>query len=85
LQKDANKSTNFCGNDPFFDARNLLHGLIDALRSQRCLHAEHGEVEQFIRKDGLELMRLLLQGHLDEHARQEAGFQDSEFVLQHRL
>jgi hypothetical protein len=65
------KDTNFDNYDPFFNARNLLDGLIDALRTQRWLHAEHGDVEQLIHKDGFELMRLLLQGHLDERARQE--------------
>ena len=70
--------TNFCGNDPFFEARNLLNGLIDALRTQRWLHAEHGEVEELIHKDGFEMMRLLLQGHLDERSRQEPDFDSVE-------
>ena len=68
------KDTNLDNNDQFFDAKNLLDGLIDALRTQRWLHAEHGDVEQLIHKDGFELMRLLLQGHLDERARQEPDF-----------
>ncbi len=56
------KDTNFCNHDPdpFCDARDLLDGLIDALHSQRWLHAEHGEVEQLVHKGGFELMRLLL-------------------------
>ena len=68
------KDTNLNNQDPFFDARNLLDGLIDALHTQKWLHAEHGDVEQLINKDGFELMRLLLQGHLDERARQEPDF-----------
>lgn len=68
------KDTNFDNQDPFFEAKNLLDGLIDALRTQRWLHAEHGEVEQLIHKDGFELMRLLLQGHLDQRARREPDF-----------
>ena len=68
------KDTNFDNYDPFFNAKNLLGGLIDALRTQRWLHAEHGDVEQLIHKDGFELMRLLLQGHLDERCRQEPDF-----------
>ena len=43
--------------DPFFDARIFLEGMIECLRTQKWLHAEHGEVEQLIHKDGFELMR----------------------------
>lgn len=57
--------------ESFFKAKNILDNLIYALSSPKWLHAEHGEVEQLINKDGYELMRLLLQGHLDERARQE--------------
>ena len=68
------KDTNLDNQDPFFGARNLLDGLINALRTQKWLHAEHGDVEQLIHKDGFELMRLLLQGHLDERAGLEPDF-----------
>jgi hypothetical protein len=54
--------------------QNHLNGLIEMLRTQRWLQAEHGEVEQRIHKDCFEMMRLLLQGHLDQRARQEADF-----------
>jgi hypothetical protein len=70
----AMKDTHLDNKDPFFGARNILNGLIDALRTQRYLHAQHGDVEKLIHKDGYELMRLLLQGHLDERARQEPDF-----------
>ena len=68
------QDTNSNNPDPFIDAKNLLESMINALRTQRWLHAEHGDVEQLIHKDGFELMRLLLQGHLDERARQEPDF-----------
>src|SRR5690606_7628393 len=41
-----------------------------ALLSKDLLHAGHGEIERFVRGEGRELLRLLLQGHLD--ARGEA-------------
>ena len=68
------KDTNLDCNDPFFEAKNLLNGLIDVLCTQKWLQAEHGAVEQLIHKDGFEVMRLVLQGHLDERARQEPEF-----------
>ena len=68
------KDTNLKINNPFFEAKNLLDSLIEILRTPKWLGAEHGEVEQLIEKDGFEVMRLLLQGHLDERARQETEF-----------
>ncbi|MFQ5651378.1 MAG: hypothetical protein ACE5IY_15685 [bacterium] len=61
-------------NDPFFEAKNLLNGLIDVLCTQKWLQAEHDAVEQLIHEDGFEVMRLVLQGHLDERCRQEPDF-----------
>lgn len=60
--------------DPFFDARIFLEGMIECLRTQKWLHAEHGEVEELIHKDGFELMRRLLQAHLNERSEQEPQF-----------
>ena len=68
------QDTNLSNPDPFLNARNLLDGMIDILRTQKWLCAEHGEVEQKIHKEGFELMRLLLQGHLDERASKEPEF-----------
>jgi len=65
------KDTNCDHQVPFFEAKNLLAGLMDELRTERWLHAEHGDVEQLIHQEGYELMRLLLQAHLDQRARQE--------------
>ena len=68
------KATNSDSKDPFFEAKNLLHGLIDVLSTDKWLQAEHGEVEQLIHEGGFEVMRLVLQGHLNERARQEPDF-----------
>ena len=68
------QDTNLDIHDPFFEAKDLLNGLIDVLCTQKWLQAEHGEVEQLIHKDGYEVMRLVLQGYLDERARQEPDF-----------
>lgn len=68
------KDTNLNNTDPFFEAKSFLNDLIDVLCTQKWLQAEHGEVEQLIHKDGFEVMRLVLQGHLDERARQEPDF-----------
>jgi hypothetical protein len=68
------KDTNLSIHDPFFEARDFLNGLIDMLCTPKWLQAEHGEVEQRIHEDGFEVMRLVLQGYLDERAGQEAEF-----------
>ena len=65
------KDTNLNIDDPFFEAKSLLYGLIDVLCTQKWLAAEHGKVEKLIHQDGFEVMRLVLQGHLDQRARQE--------------
>ena len=57
--------------DSFLKATNLLEQLTDALKSQKWLHAEHGQVEKLINKEGFEILRLLFQGNLDERARVE--------------
>ncbi len=68
------QDTNLDIQDPFFEARNLLNGLIDVLCTHKWLQAEHGKIEQLIHKDGFEVMRLVLQGHLDERAYREPDF-----------
>ena len=44
------KDTNLECKDPFFEARNILNGLIDALRKPQLLHAEHGDIEKLIKE-----------------------------------
>ena len=68
------KDTNLNIDDPFFEAKSLLYGLIDVLCTQEWLAAEHGKVEKLIHQDGFEVMRLVLQSYLDERTRQEPEF-----------
>jgi len=53
------------GLDEFTAAREQFSHLIEQLQSDHALHMEHGDVEQIISRDGTELLRRLLQGHLD--------------------
>jgi hypothetical protein len=46
--------------------------LPDRLQAEHMLRREHGEVEEWIPRAGTELLRLLLQGHLDLRAAREA-------------
>lgn len=54
----------------FAEANVKFEDIKKALTSQDLLHASHGELERFLGSEGRELLRLLLQGHLD--ARGEA-------------
>lgn len=56
--------------DGFGEANLKFEDIKKALLSGDLLHASHGELERFITGEGRELLRLLLQGHLD--ARGEA-------------
>lgn len=49
----------------FAEANVKFEDIKKALLSQGLLQASHGELERFIRNEGQELLRLLLQGHLD--------------------
>lgn len=55
----------------FSKADNLFKNIKDSLNSNKLMAAEHGEVENFIKKEGFEVMRLLFQGHLDIRASKE--------------
>ena len=55
----------------FSDAQDLFCQLENKLKSKELRHAEHGDVEMQIEKGGYEIMRLLLQGHLDIRAEKE--------------
>lgn len=65
------QDTTFIPLDPFFKATHFLLGLIGELRTQGKLDAEHDAVEQFVKQEGMELMRLLFQGHLDQRSLEE--------------
>lgn len=52
----------------FSDAQVQLELIISQLQSEHCASQEHGEIEQYINKQGHELLRSLLQGYLDMKA-----------------
>ena len=57
---------------PFFcGAKQQLNVMIEFLCSDLPLSDEHGAIEQYIHQQGHELLRRLLQGHLDLRASQE--------------
>ena len=53
------------GSDEFAAARQQLEFIVTRLQAEELRHAEHGEVEQLLHSDGMELLRRLLQGDLD--------------------
>ena len=59
------------GLDEFAAAREQFGQLIEALESEQNLEREHGEIEGLIWQDGQELLRRMLQGHLDLRAARE--------------
>jgi hypothetical protein len=59
------------GSEEFASAREQFALIVDRLESAAVLRMEHGEVEGLISREGTELMRRLLQGHLDVRAAAE--------------
>jgi len=45
--------------------------MIKYLQSNHCRDNEHGDIEQYIQKEGFEVLRCLLQGYLDLKAARE--------------
>ncbi|MGH8526551.1 MAG: ISKra4 family transposase, partial [Gammaproteobacteria bacterium] len=58
--------------EEFSAAREQFNYLIGRLQSEEMSRMEHGEVEATIAREGTELLRGLLQGHLDLRAKAEA-------------
>jgi hypothetical protein len=58
--------------DEFAAAREQFSELVEALQSEPNLRKEHGDIEELIWQDGKELLRRMLQGHLDLRAAREA-------------
>ena len=50
---------------PFVPALGCCVDLIESLKSVEAQTMEHGEIETMIFAEGMELMRLMLQGHMD--------------------
>jgi hypothetical protein len=59
------------GLEEFTAAREQFVALVNQLQSNQVLRMEHGEVEELISREGTELLRRLLPGHLDRRAAQE--------------
>jgi hypothetical protein len=57
--------------DDFAAAREQFDWLVAQLQSEATGQLQHGEVEDFLDQEGTELLRRLLQGHLDRRARDE--------------
>ena len=57
--------------DEFTLAVEQFQQMVTALRSSDVLNLEHGEVEAWLHSEGMELLRRLLQGHLDVRAKRE--------------
>lgn len=56
----------------FCDAKDQLNMIIAELQSEAFANMEHGDVESHLHKQGYEIMRRLLQGHLNLMAANEA-------------
>ncbi|MGH8621219.1 MAG: hypothetical protein ACRET3_03695, partial [Burkholderiales bacterium] len=57
--------------EEFSAARKQFNFLVSRLQSEEMGRMEHGEVEATIAHEGTELLRRLLQGHLDLRAKAE--------------
>lgn len=64
----------------FSDAQLQLDQLISQLQSEHYADSEHGDIEKYINKDGMELLRRLLQGWLDLKAANEVHKQSINTV-----
>jgi len=60
----------------FSDATKQLDHMIDHLQSDDCRDNGHGDVEQYIQKEGFEVLRCLFQGYLDLEAANEKSLSD---------
>jgi predicted ATP-dependent protease len=56
----------------FSDAKQQLNTMVSHLSSNLPLTQEHGTIEQYIHHEGHELLRRLLQAHLELRASQES-------------
>src|SRR5918996_1879951 len=58
--------------EEFAAAREQFNSLVNRLQSEETAWMEHGEVEALVATEGMELLRCLLQGHLDLRAVRES-------------
>jgi len=53
------------GLEEFFAAREQFEAMVSQLRSAEAAILEHGDIEAIVDRDGTELLRRLVQAHLD--------------------
>lgn len=58
--------------DEFSAANDHFFEIVKMMQSESILRSEHGDVEELLREEGFELLRKLLQGHLDLRSSNEA-------------
>src|SRR5712691_1162517 len=59
------------GLEEFFAAREQFEAMVSQLRSAEAAILEHGDIEAIVDRDGTELLRRLVQAHLDWRANHE--------------
>ena len=59
------------GLEEFFAAREQFEAIVSQLHSAEAAILEHGDIEAIVHRDGMELLRRLLQGHLEWRANHE--------------
>ena len=59
--------------DPFCFAEEKFDELVDRLQESRSLSMDLSDVENLLEKDGRELLRLMLQAHLDVRGKGDVG------------
>jgi hypothetical protein len=64
--------------EEFSGAFAQFRDVVEPLRAEASQHLEHGDVEQFLEIEGRELLRRLLQGHLDYRAAHETLWEGLE-------
>ncbi len=58
---------------PFDEAREKFEEIVDRLNSPQALSMDHSELETLISTEGMEVLRRLLQGHLDFRGTGDVG------------
>lgn len=64
--------------NPFTSAADYFEELVDHLQGEHSAQLAHGEVEKYLETEGRELLRRLLQGHLDRRATEEPTWEAVE-------
>lgn len=57
--------------NPFFEAREKYNKIEAILMSEKMLSKEHSEVESILKQEGFELLRIMMQNHLNLRAEEE--------------